>query len=190
MTERPALPSTRPPRLTDGVVLLDGFDAGDARALVEGEDDEIARRLGWFPWRSTLEDAERSVRSWSEDWRGLGAVRAFAVRLPSRVLVGTCDVHQTGEGRAFMSWVTFADYRQRGLATRAGRLVCAWAFEALSIDRMEAYVAPDNHASLGVARNLGFREEGLLRGWALTRTGRSDMRILARLRTDPVTPPD
>ena len=39
------------PVLTDGVVRLNGFSLRDAAAHLAGEDDEQARRFGWYPNR-------------------------------------------------------------------------------------------------------------------------------------------
>lgn len=50
--------------------------------------------------------------------------------------------------------------RGRGYATRATRLLCEWAFEALELTTLEARVEDDNPASLGVAAGAGFEPTG------------------------------
>ena len=39
------------PTLTDGVVTLDEFGPGDVDAHLANEDEEMARRFGWWPQR-------------------------------------------------------------------------------------------------------------------------------------------
>ena len=41
--------------MTDGVGVLNGFTLDDAEAHLAGEDEEQARRFGWYPARLTLE---------------------------------------------------------------------------------------------------------------------------------------
>ena len=54
----------------------------------------------------------------------------------------------------------------RGLATTAGRLVLAYAFDELGLARIEAEVLANNAASLRVLRKLGFAPEpGAPDGW-------------------------
>lgn len=51
--------------------------------------------------------------------------------------------------------------QRRGLATEACAAAIPWAFETLSLHRLEAVISPDNQASLGVVRKLGFELECL-----------------------------
>ena len=50
------------PSLTDGVVLVDALTAADAEAHWAGEDEEQARRFGWYPERSSIEQVHRRQR--------------------------------------------------------------------------------------------------------------------------------
>jgi hypothetical protein len=49
-------------RLTDDVIVLDRHALGDASAHLAGEDDEQARRFGWYPARLTLEGVRRAIQ--------------------------------------------------------------------------------------------------------------------------------
>jgi RimJ/RimL family protein N-acetyltransferase len=184
LEKRLVLPPAVAPLLEDGVVFLGIHMPEDAAAMVAGEDDEMAHRFGWYPRRSNLEDATRAIMSWRESWQAGGQVRCFAVRDRDGRLVGACEIREEGEGRANISWSIFAAHRRRGYAVRSGALVVVWAFRELGVERLEARVAADNEASLRVAERLGFRREGLLRGWSQTGEGRRDMLLLARLRGD------
>ena len=55
-----------PLRLTDGAVVLDAFQPEDAASHLAGEDEELARRFGWFPRRSTLAGVCESIARWRE----------------------------------------------------------------------------------------------------------------------------
>lgn len=61
--------------------------------------------------------------------------------------------------------------RGRGVATAAVRLVVPWALEALHLQRLEAWVEPDNQPSQSTLLSAGFTQEGRLRSF-LTIGGR------------------
>lgn len=153
----------RAPELTDGVVLLNGFSLGDAATHLAGEDEEQARRFGWYPRRSTIEQVRRTIRRWQENWRRGAFRRAFAVReVATGELVGGCELQLRRGGLASISYWIFPSHRRRGFAARPARLACGFAFGHCGIERVEAHIEPDNLASRGVARRAGFSEVGLL----------------------------
>lgn len=51
----------------------------------------------------------------------------------------------------------------KGIGTEAVRLVTKFAFERISLHRVEAYVSPRNIGSVKVLEKSGFQREGLLR---------------------------
>jgi RimJ/RimL family protein N-acetyltransferase len=147
------------PVLTDAVVQLDALRLSDAEAHWAGEDDEHARRFGWYPRRSTLEGVRAYIVRCEAEWRDGGARRTWAVRpRDNTLLLGGCELRLQGDGTAHMSWWVFPAYRRRGIATRAARLVAGYAFDSLGVRLIEARVEPDNLASIGVTRNVGFTE--------------------------------
>jgi RimJ/RimL family protein N-acetyltransferase len=175
------------PLLEDGVIALDAHTLSDVTAHVAGEDAEQARRFGWHPKRSTLETATAAIEAWQAQWAAGGPRRALAIReLPGRALAGGCELRLEGDGRAALSYWTFPAFRGRGFATRAVRLVTAWAFAQLHVARVELLIEPDNDASLAVARRAGFTREGVLRQHTTVGQRRADMVAWARLASDPI----
>jgi len=174
------------PTLTDGVVRVDGFTLEDVEAHLAGEDEQTARRSGWWPKRSTPETVANAIRRWNDAWATSGPTRAFAVRdAATGQLVGHCELRHQEAGIAHVSYSTGWANRGRGYASRALRLLSAWAFREADVERLELYVEPDNTASRGVARRAGFQQEGLLRMQGRGSTGRHDMILYARLPADP-----
>jgi RimJ/RimL family protein N-acetyltransferase len=68
-----------------------------------------------------------------------------------------------------------ADARGHGHATRAVRLICAWGFATLGLERIDLRAATGNAASQRVAQRAGFAQEAVLRSYMLGRDGRQDM---------------
>jgi RimJ/RimL family protein N-acetyltransferase len=175
---------SRAPRLEDGVILLDGHRLEDIEAHLSGEDEETARRFGWYPHRSTPETARATIERWQENWRKGEKTRAWAVRdLATGKLLGGCEVRLRGQDVAEMSYWTAHDCRNRGVASRAARLACDYAFRELGVKRMEIHVEPDNLASRRVAERAGFVLESRLEGGAGDPS--QIMVLYARLRPDP-----
>jgi RimJ/RimL family protein N-acetyltransferase len=171
------------PTLTDGVVILDGFTADDAAAHLAGEDDEHARRFGWYPRRSTEESVRASISRWQQDWRSDGETRVFATRsAETRQLLGGCQLRLREKRIGELSYWTHPTHRRQGAASRAVRLLCAFAFGELGVERLEAYIEPDNVASRRVVESIGFSEEGIARAREPTVSGeRRDMVVYSRL---------
>ena len=166
----------RSPTLTDGIVLLDEFRPDDLDAHVSGEDEEHARRLGWYPDHSTRETALTAFERWGRDWAEDGPTRALAARrTDSGELVGGCQLRLREKRIGELSYWTFPQHRGRGFARRAAALLCRYGFENLGIERIEAYVEPDNSNSRRVVEAVGFqgkdsRESANLRSTATVET--------------------
>jgi RimJ/RimL family protein N-acetyltransferase len=166
--------------LTDGVVVLDRLREDDMHAHLAGEDEEQARRFGWWPLRSGPEHFRAMLAADERDWQSGGPRRRFAARVTGE-LVGGCELRRRADGHAEASYWTFPQHRRRGYATRAVRLLARWAFDELGVERIELHVEPDNAGSRRVAERAGFRRsarttgDGLLvyelsaRGWNSSR---------------------
>jgi RimJ/RimL family protein N-acetyltransferase len=55
-----------------------------------------------------------------------------------------------------MYWLAPAG-RGRGIATKAVRLLCRWAFDSLGLERITLQTRPGNARSQAVARRAGFQ---------------------------------
>jgi RimJ/RimL family protein N-acetyltransferase len=144
------------PVLTDGVVRLDGHQESDIPAHIDGEDDETARRFGWWPQRSSEETVRHAYEEWAQAWLTHGDRRTFAVRdVHDRRLVGGCELRLQPDGYGQVSYWTHATERHRGYAARALRLLVGYARD-LGLSRLESEVAVGNAASRRVSEQAGF----------------------------------
>lgn len=74
--------------------------------------------------------------------------------------------------------------RGHGHATRAVRLICAWGFRSLALERVELIAASANLASQRVAERAGFTREALLRSYLRGQEGQRDAVAFGLLRTE------
>ena len=144
------------PVLTDSVIVLNAYTNDDIPAHLAGEDEETARRFGWWPQRSTEATVRDAFSCWAHHWATGGPRRTFAARQAATGrLVGGCELRLQPGGTAQVSYWTSAGQRRRGHATRALSLLLQYA-RSIGITQAEADVAADNLASRRVAEKTGF----------------------------------
>ena len=187
-----ALPLPDPP-LEDGVVRVRAWRPDDLWARVAAWRDPSLMRfmLQPAPAEPSVEDAaawlevrERRRRQGEAlflvvaevaDDRAVGSVWLWNVDVPNR--------------RGEVGYWLLREARGRGLATRAVRLVCSYAFERLRLERLELFTLLGNAASERVAERAGFRREGVLRAYRRAPSGRVDVAAFSRLASDLVLHP-
>jgi RimJ/RimL family protein N-acetyltransferase len=148
------------PDLTDGVVILTGYTDDDVQAHLAGEDEETARRFGWWPRTPTEATVHDAIAGWARNWETSGPIRAFALReQDTRRLLGGCELRIQPGGSAHVAYWTSAGDRGHGHATRGLILLLSYA-RSIGFNEIEAHIAPDNHASCRVAEKAGFRRSG------------------------------
>jgi RimJ/RimL family protein N-acetyltransferase len=151
---------TAVPELHGDRIVLNAHTDSEAAAHAAGEDEETARRFGWWPARSTEETVRAAYANWARNWQDDGPVRAFAARDPeSGALVGGCELRIGPDGTGEVSYWTHAGKRGQGHARNALALLVGYA-ASIGVTRLEAHVAPDNHASRRVAEAAGFTQAG------------------------------
>lgn len=135
--------------------LLRPPSAGDADAIVEEfTDPEIPRYIPLVPQPYGREDAEWWIDHCTRAWReGTGC--PFVIEdAESGALLGAIDLRPQSGSIGY--WIA-ARARNRGLATRALRLLCDWHTER----PVWLMTHPENTASQRVAEKAGFRRLGL-----------------------------
>ena len=152
-------PIRLPESVTDGEIILDSHIILDAEAHLRGEDEEMLRRFDTSR-RSTLEQTRVAIRRWIEARAAGGPMFAYALRQPSRLLVGGCEIRLLSPDRASVSYWIFPKFRNQGYATRALALLCETAARIQNVKEIEAHIDADNIASRRVAEKAGFIETG------------------------------
>jgi [ribosomal protein S5]-alanine N-acetyltransferase len=162
--------------LATGELVLRPWRPEDVPRVTEiCQDPEIAR---WIPVPSPY--GEEHARDWIEqtirDWNGRRH-GAFAVtETGSGEVIGAIGLRlldDYGHQGSIGYWVA-KEARGRGVATAALRRVTRWALEDLGLPRVQLVADPENVASQRVAERVGFRREGLLRGYLDLRGERRD----------------
>jgi RimJ/RimL family protein N-acetyltransferase len=182
------LPATSPELAGDGVHLTP-WEEGDLPAIVELADDDSRAFSRSLRGVRTLDDARAWLASRSAPDRVDWAVRDPA----TRALVGRTALHRFDEHprSAEIGYGVHPAHRRRGVAVAVVATVTRWAFEELTLRRVELIHDVDNTVSCRVATRSGYLLEGVEREALGYPDGTiADLHRHARLVTDPPGPAD
>jgi RimJ/RimL family protein N-acetyltransferase len=137
-------------------ILLRRWTTADAGWYVESRDEEVFR---WTTEKRdlTIGEAAEAIRDSNrrDDLFCFGVVDSRSGQLLGNIaLLLLPDTSLSGEVMFWLApWA-----RGRGMASKATRLLCRWAFNELKLERVVAKTLPDNLLSQRVLRRLGFQE--------------------------------
>jgi RimJ/RimL family protein N-acetyltransferase len=163
--------------LVDGRTALRPWRDADVPAIVQAcQDGEIVR---WtrVPERYGEVDA-RSYLMQRYDAIHAGATAPFAIVAAEddSHLLGSISLMRLAweHARAEVGYWLARPARGQGHATRALRLISAWGFRSLGLERIDL-LAAGNPSSQRVAERAGFTREAVLRSYMVGKDGRLDM---------------
>lgn len=147
-----------------GGAVLQPFKTEDAEALYRVIDANRVRLARWFHWVDDATDAS-SQSTWIDSRVGNDRSLDGNGIWVGDDLAGGCDLiiagsDDTGE---LGFWLDEA-FVGRGLVTRAAQALVNRGYEAEGLHRIQLRAGVDNLRSRAVAKRLGMREEGVLRG--------------------------
>ncbi|TCK00008.1 GNAT family N-acetyltransferase [Nocardia alba] len=125
----------------------------------------------WEPTGRGSWEARNHASNWPSLWTSLKAEARRGAMIPLVIEVdgqfsGQLTIGNIVRGALRSGWIGYwvaKDLGGQGVATAALALGLDHCFGPVGLHRVEATVRPENHASQAVLRNVGFREEGLLR---------------------------
>ncbi len=125
----------------------------------------------WEPTGRGSWEARNHASNWPSLWTSLKAEARRGAMIPLVIEVdgqfsGQLTIGNVVRGALRSGWIGYwvaKDLGGRGVATAALALGLDHCFGPVGLHRVEATVRPENLASQAVLRNVGFREEGLLR---------------------------
>jgi RimJ/RimL family protein N-acetyltransferase len=145
-----------PPPLRDGEVELLPIDSRVPALLVAASHDAEVTRWTQIPEGMSILDAGLVAAG----WRGNRGTVRMQVCVPGDAPAGMVTIWINGDGEAEVGYWLLESARGRGIARRAVRLVCDWAFESGDVELLQLTTLPGNVASERVASVCGFRPAG------------------------------
>lgn len=173
------------PTLITPRLRLRQFRADDADAMHKCFANPEAMRFWNQPVFTKRIETERAVRNFIDCTPSYYRFWAVADAETDRCLglVNYHDGHIRSK-RASIGYIIDPSRQRQGIATEAVSAMLDFCFGELGLHRVQAFIHPDNTASIALVENLGFRREGLLRdNLRVGNVWRSDL-LYAQLATD------
>lgn len=139
----------------------------DAADLFVFRGDPVVQRFNSEPLQS-VEAAAAFIEELTQGYLGLPALHwGITLQAQDRVigLVGLHTWHHHHR-RAEIGYDLAHAFWGQGIGSEAVRAVVAFGFTQLNLNRIEAATIADNHESVNLLKKLGFRLEGIRRGYS------------------------
>ena len=152
------------PTLSTNRLRLRQFRVEDADAMHECFANPETMRFWNQPVHTKRIDTERAVRRFIDCTPSYYRFWAVADAKTDHCLglVNYHDGHIRSK-RVSIGYIIEATRQRQGVATEAVSAMLDFCFRDLGLHRAQAFIHPDNRASIGLIENLGFHREGLLR---------------------------
>ena len=164
--------------LIDGDTALRAWRDSDLEPLVAACQDPEISRWTRVPYPYGSADA-RAYLLQRHDGLHAGIAAPFAIEAAADRdhLLGSVSLMRFSwrHARAEVGYWLAKDARGQGHVTRAVRLITAWGFRSLALQRIDLLAATGNPASQRVADRCGFTREAVLRSYLQGKEGRQDM---------------
>jgi len=152
------------PLLTDELFSMRPVRLEDSADMFEyGSDEEVVKLLPWGPYRS-LEEVQKGIENFFLKRPDQGLPPAYAIIWKENgKMIGTCDFHSVNreENSAGIGFVLNRKYWNRGIITKATRLLIETGRDYLELSAVTLDHKPENKAAYRIAEKLGFALKGL-----------------------------
>ncbi len=170
------------PDLTDEVVWLRRWEATDLACIQAASDEGRIPQSTTVPASFSVEAGQAWIaRQHGRTRDGQGWSLAIADAESDRAVGCVVLLLRPQPGVVGLGYWLAPDDRGRGYATRAVGLMASWALQVQDFARVEAWVEPDNAASVAVLRRCGFDCEGRLRSFLTIGSRRVDASVYAKV---------
>jgi ribosomal-protein-alanine N-acetyltransferase len=153
------------PQLETGNLILRRMQATDADAIFSIlSDDEVTRHYDDATF-TELAQAREQLEAWENGYKNRRCIRWGITRKGEEGVIGSCGFYgfHTWHMRAGIGYELARPFWRRGIMSEALSAIVDLGFREMGLNRIEAVVMPENHASIKLLEKLGFQNEGLLR---------------------------
>lgn len=149
-------------------------------------DRDVTKDMGVDPFVK-VEQAQGLINFMNDLFERNVAFRCGVVRKEDDALIGTCGYNgwETNRGsRGEIAYDLGKPYWRKGYATEVVNALIKFGFETMGLYRIEAFTNLDAVPSANLLHKLGFREEGVLRGYTSFHGEFWDQRCFSLIKTD------
>ena len=146
---------------------------------------EVSQYLTWYP-HPDMDYTRAYLRYVSQRYRTGDTIDWAIVDKASGKMIGTCGFARIDvqNNYAEIGYVLNPLFQRKGIAVEAARLVIAFGFETLGLERIEARYMIENTPSRKVMEKCGMTFEGIRRHGAKVKNIYRDLGVCAIVRAD------
>jgi RimJ/RimL family protein N-acetyltransferase len=157
-----------PYRIETERLVIRCYEPRDAPLTKYAVDSSIEHLLPWMPWADhepqTLEEKTALLKSFRSAFDAGENFTYGIFSADETVQLGGTGLHPRVEpGGLEIGYFVRTSATRQGIATESSAALTRVGFEVCGADRIEIRVEPENEASFGIPRKLGFVEEATLR---------------------------
>ncbi|QNO15072.1 GNAT family N-acetyltransferase [Alkalicella caledoniensis] len=153
------------PTLETGRLILREIKVEDIEQVYEiFKSEEVAEFSSHYPVKSKGHIL-KAINRWRFEYADKIQVRWGIARKEDNLIIGTCCLGDFDEEskRCEIGYHLSHHQWNKGYMTEALKEIVRFGFEDNDVNRIEAFVTPQNQSSVTVLKKIGFVEEGLLR---------------------------
>ncbi|MGR9049663.1 GNAT family N-acetyltransferase [Halobacillus faecis] len=147
--------------------------------------DEVTKYYG-MPSLTDREQAENIVRSFRDNFAVKKSIRWGIIWKETNAFIGTVGLNNWSpySRKAEVGYELTPSFWRKGITSEAVAAVMEYAFRELGLYRLGAVTFPQNDASSGLLKRLGFKKEGVLRGYLFQNDQNHDAFMFSRLQEE------
>jgi ribosomal-protein-alanine N-acetyltransferase len=173
------------PHLKTDRIILKQITETDGDDLYEIYSNESLFRLRPGNPKKSYAAVQNMISHFDRDFKKKKTLFLGVYLTESRKLIGICEVFDFDKkvNSVTIGYTVNEDYQGKGFATEATKLLIDYLFNEINVNRIQAFIIPQNTASIKVAENAGLVHEGTMRQceyW--TGIGIVDLSVFATLR--------
>ncbi|WP_423219691.1 GNAT family N-acetyltransferase [Clostridium hydrogeniformans] len=149
------------------------------------KDPDIAKYEYFYPITS-IEEVISFIKRYKKEKVEKEEITWGVVLKETNKLIGTCCIGSFDEGsrRGEVGYDIVKSQWGKGYGTEAVKKVVDFGFNVIGLNRIEAFITPENYGSIKVLKKLNFIEEGIVRERDLIKGKLEDGVIMAMLKRD------
>lgn len=172
------------PQLTTENLILRETNLADASAIFEIFADNEITKYHDVETVTNLEQIRFLIERRATRFQNQQGIRWGIARKEDNIIIGSCGYSIKNAYQAEIGYELARKHWQKGLMTEALSAIIQWGFQTLTLNRIEAFVMPENVASIKLLAKLEFVEEGLLREYGFWKGKFHDLKIFSLLKRD------
>ncbi|MEK4073508.1 GNAT family protein [Paenibacillus sp. FSL K6-1122] len=153
------------PELETKRLLLREIKQSDSQDIFQYFSSDEVTRFYDLESFTTIKQAEELIQRWTERFENGQVIRwGIALKSDNRI-IGTCGFHgwMKQHHKAVMGYELAPEFWRQGYMTEVTQKIVEYGFKNLELNRIEAFVEPENAGSRKLLERIGFSEEGILK---------------------------